>query len=383
MKGFLLKIPVVLGSATPSSESWQNSLDGKYYLEKLKERANSKPLPSIKIYEYKGDNYIPTEVIEKVKQDISEKKQALFFLNRRGFATIALCDSCSEIEKCPNCEVAMVYHKKIGKLLCHHCSFQKELSICGKCGEKKVRLQGMGIEKLTESLSLLFPDSSIISIDRDSIKNDVELAEVVEDVENGTHDIIVGTVMVSKGHNFPKLKTVVVKFADYLINFSDYRAGERCFQVISQVAGRAGRFADEGVVFAESMKKDHYIWKYLINNNYEGFIEEELEWRKQLGLPPFSHIILIKIASSKKEITNQFAEKLFNELSLKINSENNTLYPPSEPPLHRVGNRFRLVISITTFSIKNTVKTIDSTLKTISKQGKVTVTVDIDALSSF
>lgn len=382
MKGRLLDIPVILGSATPSSESYYNATTGKYHLEKIKGRANLKPLPNITIFDYKGDLYIPSAIIDTIKEDITLGSQSLFFLNRRGFATIAVCDECGIIEKCPKCDVALVYHKKKDKLLCHHCLYARQPALCTTCGKGKLILQGIGIEKLCEALKAFFPEADIVSVDRDSLKNDIELNTAVNRIEKGHHDIIVGTVMISKGHNFPGLRNVVIKFADYMLNFSDYKAAERCFQIVTQVAGRSGRFEKEGRVWVEAAKRDHYIWKYLLKNDYEGFIKEELAWRERLMLPPFSHLAIIKMAGAAEDEVNAESEYIYEYLQKTVVAET-MIYPPMVPPLHRIHNKYRKVILISTKNLRRVSALIRKSSADHKTPHSVTVTFDVDAISSF
>ncbi len=386
MKGHLMKIPVVLGSATPSSESYHNAETGKYHMVKLTERANKKPLPRIRLFEYKGDRYIPSKLIEEIHKSIDKEEQTLFFLNRRGFATISICRQCEELDLCPNCEVALTYHKKRGRLVCHHCGFSRDPGPCVKCGSDSMELQGMGIEKLHDSIKEFFPLAKTVSVDRDTLKSDDDLAKALDQIREGNQDLIVGTVMISKGHNFPKLKNVVVKFADYLLNFSDYRAAEKCFQIVTQVAGRAGRFESEGKVYAEVSKKDHYIWQYLIDQDYEGFIEEELSWRKRLMLPPFRHLISARISGRNEEKVERKAKELYSFLSehlAALDDLETMVFPPVVPPLHRLHNRYRYIVTIHTSSVGRIAAVIRHFLKNSRRSRELAITFDVDAVSSF
>lgn len=383
MKAAAMKIPVVMGSATPSGDSWLNALNGKYHLEIIKERANNRPLPKIETFAYRGDLYIPSDLVDIVSDSLKNGEQSLFFLNRRGFATIARCADCNEIAMCPNCKTALIYHKKKEKLICHHCGFSVSPEKCGKCGGKLV-FEGIGVEKLFEAIESYFPGAKALSFDKDTLGTAALFDKAVKDISAEKFQLIVGTVMISKGHNFPKLRNVVIKFADYLLGFRDPRASEKCFQQIVQVAGRAGRFGVEGRVFAETIYPDHYIWNYIKNNDYEGFINEELSWREQLGFPPFTRMITVRISGTDEAKTDEFADKCFEIINNFVENssfEEVVVYPPAEPMLSKVQNRFRKNISITFPKNAKIASSIKSCLWKIEKKSGITVTYDVDPIS--
>ncbi|MBR4532393.1 primosomal protein N' [bacterium] len=383
MKAAAMKIPVVMGSATPSGDSWLNALNGKYHLEIIKERANNRPLPKIETFAYRGDLYIPSDLVDIVSDSLKNGEQSLFFLNRRGFATIARCADCNEIAMCPNCKTALIYHKKKEKLICHHCGFSVSPEKCGKCGGELV-FEGIGVEKLFEAIESYFPGAKALSFDKDTLGTAALFDKAVKEIAEEKCQLIVGTVMISKGHNFPKLRNVVIKFADYLLGFRDPRASEKCFQQIVQVAGRAGRFGVEGRVFAETIYPDHYIWNYIKNNDYEGFINEELSWREQLGFPPFTRMITVRISGTDEAKTDEFADKCFEIINNFVENssfEDVLVYPPAEPMLSKVQNRFRKNISITFPKNSKVAAAIKNCLWKIEKKSGITVTYDVDPIS--
>lgn len=382
MKGLQLKIPVIMGSATPSSDSWHNALTGKYYLEIIKERANNRPLPEIKIFPYIGDLYLPSDIISMVRNSISSGDQTLFFLNRRGFATLALCSECGKTVKCPGCNTALIYHKKKNSLLCHHCNFSKNEFVCPECGSP-LRFEGIGVEKLVEAVSEYFPGTEIISFDRDNLTTLSLFDKAVETISKNKGSIIVGTVMISKGHNFPNLKNVIIKYADYILSFQDSRAAEKCFQLISQVAGRAGRFDTTGTVYAEAVYPDHYLWKYIRSNDYEGFMAEELNWRKRLSLPPFTKMIIVRISGKNEKKVNDLALTLHQQIStlLEQNINNIILFPVSEPPLSKIKNRFRKNITLISPKNSSDLKKLNKIITNFPSFKGVAITFDVDPLN--
>ncbi|HNT27614.1 MAG TPA: primosomal protein N' [bacterium] len=382
MKASLLDIPVILGSATPSSESWHNAERGKYHLERLPRRANRRPLPAVRIFPYRGDTYLPSELLDAVREGVARREQALFFVNRRGFSTIAVCRSCEAIQKCPRCEVALVYHKKKGRLLCHHCNFSIAPDRCAACTGTDLSLEGIGIERFTETLRGLFPGASVVSIDRDSVPDETALSTELAKIEDGTHDIVAGTVMISKGHNFPALRWVVIKHADFLLSLADYRAAERCFQVVAQVAGRAGRFDIPGEVWAEAQKPEHYLWRHLPEYDFEGFIDEELAWRRALLLPPFSRLAVVKVVASSEKGADETAKALYEELRGMTAGKKVRLLPPAAPPLQRVHNRYRRHIVLSAASLRPLAPLLADLISRHGRRRGVTVTCDMDALST-
>ena len=383
MKAAAMKIPVIMGSATPSSDSWLNAANGKYHLEIINERANSKPLPQIETFAYRGDLYIPSDLVDIVSDSLKNDEQTLFFLNRRGFATIARCTDCNEVTKCPNCKTALIYHKKKGKLICHHCGYNISPAKCVKCGGKLV-FEGLGVEKLFEAIESYFPGAKALSFDKDTLGTASLFDKAVKEISENKCQLIVGTVMISKGHNFPKLRNVIIKFADYLLGFSDPRASEKCFQQVTQVAGRAGRFGVEGRVFAETIYPDHYIWNYIKTNDYEGFIEEELSWREQLSLPPFTRMITVRISGNDEDKTDKFASKCFEFIDDFVGNnsfEDVVVYPPAEPMLSKVQNRFRKNISITFPKNAKVASMLKKCLCGLPAKAGITVTFDVDPIS--
>ena len=383
MKAAAMKIPVIMGSATPSSDSWLNALNGKYHLEIIRERANNRPLPKVETFAYRGDLYIPSDLVDIVSDSLKNGEQSLFFLNRRGFATIARCSDCNEIVMCPNCKTALIYHKKKEKLVCHHCGFSLSPAKCGKCGGKLV-FEGIGIEKLFEAIESYFPGAKALSFDKDTLGTTALFDKAVKEISEEKFQLIVGTVMISKGHNFPKLRNVVIKFADYLLGFRDPRASEKCFQQITQVAGRAGRFGVEGRVFAETLYPDHYIWDYIKRNDFEGFINEELSWREQLSFPPFSRMITVRISGTDEEKIDEFAEECFEIISDFVGNnafEDVVVYPPAEPMLSKVQNRFRKNISISFPKNAKVAAAIKRCLWKIEKRSGITLTYDVDPIN--
>ena len=382
MKASVLNIPIVLGSATPSSDSWHNCSIGKYNLEILTRRANKQPLPEIKSFPFKGDLYLPSNLILDVSKSIKKNEQSLFFLNRRGFATFAICPECEKTQKCPDCSTALVYHKKSGKLLCHHCNFSKKDFVCSDCGHSKLNFEGMGIEKLVEALEEFFPDAGIISFDKDNLKNIRQFDKAVKEIAENRYSIITGTVMISKGHNFPNLKNVIIKYADYLLSFKETRAAEKCFQTITQVAGRAGRFNVEGDIWAEALYPDHYIWKYIQNHDYPGFIREELSWRERLGLPPFTKMTILRISGKDEKKVDDTAQTIFKKIKKAVqNTDSIKIFPPEEPALSRIKNRIRkniTIISPKTTSANNYLKDL---FLSLSVPSSIALTFDIDAVN--
>lgn len=383
MKAKMLGVPIILGSATPSSDSWYNALRGKYHLERMMQRANDQEPPPIRLFPYRGDTHIPMEVVDSIQKAIQRSEQVLFFINRRGFAPLAICRVCEAVQKCPACDIALVYHKRRNRLICHHCNFSTTPDHCRLCHSAHLSLEGAGIEKLVETAAALFPTARIISIDRDSTSTEGTLSSALHQIETGKCDIIAGTIMVSKGHNFPSLTQVVIKHADFQLALADYRAAERCFQVVVQVAGRAARFEKDGMVWAETLRPEHYLWRYLPSYDYENFMKEELRWRRTLGLPPYSRIAVIKIVAPSDDVADTTARELHRFLVEQIKSEQIRIFPPVAPPLQRLRNRHRRHITLFAPSFRSVTHILTAAIEQFSRRRGVVVTCDIDAISTM
>ncbi len=300
--GNINKVPVILGSATPSIESMYNALNEKYKLLNLSERIDNAKLPKIELVnvniERKNkqmENIFSRKLLDKIEDRLKKKEGIIILQNRRGFSTQVYCEDCSTIETCINCSVPLVYHINKNILECHYCGFIKEVpKVCSNCGSLRLKYFGTGTERVEDEIDFYFPNTRIRRIDSDSISKKTSLSKILNEFGIGDVDILVGTQMVSKGLDFPRLTLVGVISAETTLWLPDFRADERTFQLLTQVAGRAGRSKVEGEVIIQTQNEHNFILQRVLHNDYAGFYQREIEVRQKTGHPPFTHICLVE-----------------------------------------------------------------------------------------
>lgn len=338
---------LVLGSATPDLESYYEALETqKSNLFTLKNRANKMKLPEVEIVDLRNElaNGNKSMLSEKLKEEISKnlenKKQSIIFLNRRGYSTFLMCRDCGFVFKCKNCNISLTYHKTDNKLKCHYCGFEQSIpKLCENCGSNKIKYFGIGTQKLEEEIHNLFPQASTIRMDIDTVSKKNSHEEILNKFKNDDIDILIGTQMVVKGHHFPKVTLVGVVTADNILNIEDYRATEKTFQTLVQVAGRAGR-EEPGRVIIQTYNPDHYAIIYSKTQNYENFYKTEINLRKMLKYPPFCDIIIIRFQGNNLEEVKKSANIVFNKIE-KIKEKNLLIYKPVPSPIDKIQNKFR------------------------------------------
>ena len=297
---------LILGSATPSIESYYRALLGEYKLIEMNNRANGKKLPSIEIVDMRQElrkrnmSLFSSKLAEAMNDTLNQKKQIILFLNRRGFSTFISCRSCGYVFKCPECDVSMTYHKN-GYLICHYCGrAEKVRNECPKCSSKYVKFFGAGTERVEQEVKKYFPKARVLRMDVDTTRYKNSHESIYNAFKNEEADILIGTQMVTKGLDFKNVTLVGVLAADMSLNMPDYRSAERTYQIITQVAGRAGRGKDDGRVIVQSYTPGHYSLNYAKTQDYEGLFKEEIQIRRLMNNPPFGKILLI-IGTSKNE----------------------------------------------------------------------------------
>jgi primosomal protein N' (replication factor Y) len=360
--GKLLKIKVILGSATPSIETYLQARQKRYELVELKERIQrDEPvaLPDVTVVdlreEIKKQNYsIFSETLaRKINDKLENNVQSILFLNRRGAASAVLCRECGHIEKCGQCDVALTYHKQMGeKLVCHHCgNFKKVPATCPDCRSAFIRYIGLGTQKIEEKVRQDYPAARVLRADRDTVRHHDSFKRIYEDFKNHRADILIGTQMIGKGLHLPQVNLVGVVLADLSLTIPDFRSAERTFQILTQVAGRSGRNGSKGEVVIQTYLPHHYAVRAAAAHDYTGFFEEELKIRKAFNYPPFSRIIKTTIVDKNPEKAHQKAKEIFDIL----NGENNapelqnvpskiSLYPAF---IHKLQNKYRWIILAT------------------------------------
>src|SRR6266446_3751114 len=352
------KCAVVLGSATPSLESYHNATIGKYRLVTLTQRIDEKQMPLMRIIDLRHERRkekkaaILSEKLSKAIADRLEKReQTILFLNRRGFSTSLLCSNCGEARNCPNCSVALTFHRHMARLSCHLCGHTAAVpKKCPACGRDALIYAGFGTEKVESTVSHLFPTANVRRMDADSMTRKEAYRETLRNFRTGKIDILVGTQMIAKGLHFPNVTLVGIINADLALHLPDFRAGERTFQLLTQVAGRAGRGDVEGEVVVQSYTPFHPAIQFARHHDFEGFYEQEIEWRQKMEQPPFTHFILITVRSPHQERGRFSTETLHRRLKEALPA-NATLGGFAPAPLEKSHGNFRFHIAIRTQAI--------------------------------
>ncbi len=361
MLGKFSNCPVVLGSATPSLESWQNAKLGRFKLHQLKHRVADRALPTIEVIDLRGEReerkaegtvgalpfWLSDTLYTAIDETLAKGQQAALFLNRRGIAQAVVCPDCGWVPACPNCEVKLTLHGK-SHLLCHYCDYHETLTeYCTECKDGEPKPIGLGTELVERDLAKLFPQARLARMDRDEITTREELEDAVRSIERREVDILVGTQMIAKGLDFPGLTLVGLVMADVAFNLPDFRASERAFQLLTQVAGRSGRHLDEGAgrVIIQTYNPEHPSIHYTVNHDYDGFAEYDLAFREQLNYPPFGRMASFRIQGPDEAKVARASHHLKTlALSLKSKSKNFDsveLLGPNEAPLKKIRNNYR------------------------------------------
>lgn len=318
---------VVLGTATPTIETFYRALIGELKLLELNSRVDGKAMPPMKVVDMRNElksgnaSLFSRELFNEIKEKLSKKEQIILFLNRRGFSTFVSCRSCGYVFKCEECDISMTYHRN-GLLVCHYCGKTKSTpKKCPKCDSKYVKFFGAGTQRVEEEVKKYFKEAKVLRMDVDTTRSKDSYENIYNTFKDGKADILIGTQMISKGLDFKNVTLVGILAADMSINIPDYRASERTFQIITQVAGRAGRGEKQGNVIIQTYTPDHYSLKYAINYDYEGFYEREFTVRALMKYPPFGKILLINAISKKEDLLKQFMHKISNGIKLLVEKE--------------------------------------------------------------
>jgi primosomal protein N' (replication factor Y) (superfamily II helicase) len=307
MRAKMVNAAVVLGSATPSLETYHNAVHGKYRLLELAERIERRPLPEVEILDMrdefqrtKKDEVLSRKLVEEIGERLSRGEQAMVLLNRRGYSAFVLCRECGEAVQCTNCAISMTYHKREHRLVCHYCGYMRPApKTCPKCGSEYVQYLGTGSEKLEHIMHGLFPQARIARLDRDTVRGREDFERMLRALHDGEIDLLVGTQMIAKGHDVANVTLVGVVGSDAALSFPDFRAAERTFQLLTQVAGRAGRGDTPGKVVLQTFFPDHYAIQYAAAHDYHGFYEKEIRFRSWMHYPPFDAVSNIVVRSHK------------------------------------------------------------------------------------
>ena len=382
------KCVVILGSATPSLESYHNATVGKYRLAILTQRVDEKQMPLMRIVDLRQERRkekaaaILSEKLRTAIADRLEKReQTILFLNRRGFSTSLLCSNCGEARNCPNCSVALTFHRHpavAGRLSCHLCGHTAAVpKKCPACGKDALIYAGFGTEKVESAVSQIFPKAAVRRMDADSMTRKEAYRETLRNFRTGKIDILVGTQMIAKGLHFPNVTLVGIINADLSLHLPDFRAGERTFQLLTQVAGRAGRGETHGQVFVQTYTPFSPSIQFARHHDFAGYYQQELEFRERCDFPPFKHAILITVRSAHEGRAKLSAETLKRRLKEAL-PEEFTLGDATPAPLEKLQGQFRFHILIRGQAIMRLSRLIPETLDKLPFPEDVTVTVDVD-----
>ncbi|RJP31354.1 MAG: primosomal protein N' [Candidatus Omnitrophota bacterium] len=342
----------LLGSATPAIESSYNVRTGKYGGIRLTQRVSRHGLAGVQLIDMRGrseeEEILSKELQEALWIRYENRQQSILFLNRRGFATTLTCKHCGQVITCDHCSVALVYHRSRNLLLCHHCDFRRDLpDICPSCHDKFIRQRGFGTERVVQKVESIIPEARVVRLDKDTTSRKGDHERLLTPFRRGEADVLVGTQMIAKGLDFPNVTLVGVINADYALSLPDFRAAERTFTLLTQVAGRAGRGENPGDVFLQSYCPDHYSIQLAIYQNYDAFYEREIRYRRLITFPPFSRLVLWRIESAKEDLARGNAWELYNLLADGLKNEKTvTILPPVEAPLYRLRDHFRWQVAL-------------------------------------
>ena len=378
------KIPLVLGSATPDISTYYKSQEGKITRLELTKRANNSNLPKIEIIDLKQElangnrSMLSFELYKSIEENLKNHYQTILFLNRRGYSTFIMCRDCGYTVKCKNCNISMTYHSFEKKLKCHYCGYEEPIvTTCPECGSKKIRYFGTGTQKLEDEIHKQFPKATTIRMDIDTVTKKNSHEEILNEFKNKGIDILIGTQMVVKGHHFPKVTLVGVVAADSSLNMDDYRANEKTFQILVQVAGRAGREKLPGKVIIQSYNPENFSIQSAKNQNYIEFYQTEIALRKQLKYPPFCDIIVIGFNSNSESKIKAISENMYKSLTEK-NLENCNIYKPSPSPIDKIQNRYRWRIIIKSNMNEELNDILNQELRKIYEKNDRSVNISID-----
>lgn len=339
---------VILGSATPSVESMYNAEQNKYSRLLLTQRANQKAMPQAEIINLKTEQrqkgvfYLSRYLITQLRENLNQGRQALIFLNRRGYAAFLSCTACGLSYLCENCSIAMTWHKNSRQLTCHHCGYTHPYpSLCPDCKGTKFKYEGIGTQRVERDLQILFPNASFLRMDRDTVSKKGSLEANIEMINQKKVDFIIGTQLISKGHDFKHIGIVCIVLADMSLNIPDFRSSERAFQLISQVSGRAGRGEDGlGRSLIQTYNPEHYAVQSANKHCYESFYSKEIEMRRLLENPPFRRLILIKVSDENQKNASLTALEMTKEMQQQAKEIRVMVLGPIEAPIQRINKRF-------------------------------------------
>ena len=382
-------VKVIFGSATPSFESYYQAEKNDIELVELKERFNNAKMPTYEIVDLNNtpENF-SEELLKEMSGALGRKEQVILILNRKAFANLLKCKDCGHIPVCPNCSISLSYYKYENKLKCNYCGYEKYFNgKCDACGSEKVMQIGTGTEKIEEEIKSYFPESRTVRVDSETVKTKKDYEDIYNDFKNHKYDIMLGTQIIAKGFHFPDVTLVGIINSDIILNFPDFRAGEKTFQLLTQSSGRAGRGSKDGKVIIQTFNVENEVIQNTVTGNYEGYYRKEMELRKILNYPPFGRLIIIVVSSEEEEELEKKARKFYNILMTGLNSGKNPngnefVSEPFKAPIYKINGRYRYQIFIK-FNRENITKVKNVIRKAMNeyKEKKIRISVDVDPVS--
>lgn len=387
LRGAKEKATVLLGSATPSLESWHNSQTGKYRLVRLDQRVDDKSMPVVRVVDLRRQSRATPEggvlakpLFDAIEGRMNKGEQTILFLNRRGFSTSMICEACGHVCTCPDCSISLTYHRAAERLVCHICGHSaKAPKACPKCHDPKIRFSGMGTQKVEETLKKIFPKARIARMDADSMTRKDAYRETLGAFKEGKIDILVGTQMIAKGLHFPNVTLVGIVNADLGLHVPDFRAGERTFQLLTQVAGRAGRGEMEGEVYVQTFTPFSPSIQFARHHDFQGFMEQEMEFREKFAYPPFGRMVMITLRGTVRERVEFSAQTLSRKLKAAA-AQDIAVSEGVPAPLEKAKTYYRFQVSLRGPSSLKLARLAKEVLSVLTMPEDVFVAVDVDPL---
>ena len=341
------RCPVVLGSATPSLESFARAKKGVYTLLELPTRVNNRPLPAVEIIDMREElragnrSVFSRALLEAMKERLEKGEQIVLFLNRRGYSSFVMCRDCGYVVDCPHCDISLTYHRFDAKMKCHYCGFESPVpASCPECGSKHIRYFGTGTQKIEEELGKILPEARVIRMDVDTTSRKGSHERILGDFQAGKADILLGTQMIAKGLDFPNITLVGVLSADTMLHLPDFRSAEKTFQLLTQVSGRAGRHSLKGEVIIQSSTPEHYSIQLAAQHDYESFFHKEMLIRRRHAYPPYYFITLITVSHENLMKAIDAADRITKFVKSRVSAQAIVL-GPSASAIPRINDRYR------------------------------------------
>lgn len=376
---------IILGTATPSLETFYAAKKGKFKYIEIKHRIEKRPLPCVEIVDMtKADRQsfsLSTRLLRALQENMSGGHQSLIMLNRRGYSPFFMCTDCGHTHKCPACSITLIYHKDTNALKCHYCgSYLQPKTTCPNCGGARVTCLGTGTQRVEEELQRLIPGLSFQRMDRDTTRKKLAHYRIVKQMEEKKIDMLLGTQMVAKGHDFPDVTLSAVVSADIALNLPDFRSAERAFQLFTQLAGRAGRGDVSGKAIIQTYEPEHYAFQYIRHHDYKGFYKKEIELRKELNYPPFSRFLRIVLSFRTKDAADRIMKSATKRTG-KIDESGIDILGPAPAPIEKIRNFWRWHLILKGRNAKSLRQAASRILEQIKDIRGIKVDVDVDPIN--